>query len=440
MMAVPVGRPLSPSGTTKPPQAVRIGANSQLRTGHVAHTRLELSPVHAVATGAQADGYDPRDIRAGAAPALALPKIGDWQPPNATELEAALSREPALKEAITRAGAGGKLWLQTLAAALATATRSDSSANGGELLARFEGAYGGGRLAHVANGSVWRDSAGALNVAFLHQESLPDVGADGNLTGTYTGRIYPTFDTSGDHPGGFAPVVEGLKLVGLPEINVFPNAKPQSLPQITQTLRTTVGDHVYAPSPTWPGVKEGKNEGKPKYAVCFMITDLVHEAMVGRALVFPDRHTLDTSVKALADLACIDISNFREVNLGRGKSVPLDRAFSDEQPQLVQQRAMVYLSSTWGTDRAWQVPSIRKTSPAKVTFQPSESPNAAAEDVAKEWSAIQFSKVPSGLTFDGAPVRVGVTYSREEFGRMQAQAKGTVDAVIAYPKQVVSKL
>jgi hypothetical protein len=210
--------------------------------------------------------FDAEDLRRQIQPPLAQPVIGEWKSPSAPELRAALEQEPTFKHALAAEGAAADQWVGQLAAALERATRSDESAPAparvAEMIFRFPGAYGAGRVAHIANGAAWRLPDGTLRLAFLHQESLPDAAP----ARSFTGRFYDTFDTAHDLPDKKAPVAESMKLAGLPAVNVFRCEHPQSLPGITEALRVGVGDHVYASWPSWPGVKEAAAYPYPAFS------------------------------------------------------------------------------------------------------------------------------------------------------------------------------
>jgi hypothetical protein len=375
----------------------------------------------------------PGDLRTGVASPLASGATGRWRAPDAVELRGALAAERSLNEALKSEGDAGHAWVGRLAGAIDRATSASGSAAGVEMVMRFAAAYGGGRVAHIALGAAWREPGGTLRVAFLHQESLPDVARDGRRTGTFTGRFYEGFDTAADHADKVAPVVESMKLAGLPSVNVFSCDRPQSLPHITAALKARVGDHVYAPSPTWPGVKEGLANGRTAYGTCFTASQVAHDALAGQALKFPEAHTTDQSLAALAPFACIDLEALASVPVGR-QAVPLDRAFADEQPVRGQQLAFLHLGERWGQSPDWQVPATRTTSPAALGLEPGKRLTAVG-GLPDGWSALQFSAPPKGLSLDGAAVRVGVTYSKAECDRMQVGEGAKARVVVGHPPE-----
>jgi hypothetical protein len=366
---------------------------------------------------------------------LAQPLAGPWRSPDADELRKSVAAEPALARALAAEGPAGKAWVSALADAIDRAMRSDPTAPGAEMIFRFEGAYGMGRVGHIAVGTAWRAPDDSLKIAVLHQESLPDLGEgkDAKRPGTFTGRFYQTFDTAADHADGVAPVAESMKLAGLPSVNVFPCKAPQTLPQIAQALSSVVGDHVYAPSPTWSGVQQGLAEGRTAYGTCFTVTELAHNALAGKPLVFPEKHTTDQSFVRLAPFACIDLSKLALVPVGK-KEVPLGEVFADGQTVLEQRLAFVNLGERWGRSADWQVKATRTTSPATIPLEAGK-PLTQEGALPRDWSALQFGSAPKGVTLDGAPVRTGVTYSREECARMQVGEGGKARIVVGHPPE-----
>lgn len=390
---------------------------------------IQLPPVRALPTGEASFSSD--DLRRTSGVAIERPAVGAWEIPTLPELQQALSFEPVLQAAFADEGQHEtSRWLGSVQGALATAT-SGPGARGAELVLRFPACYGNGNVAHLALGTVFRDPGGTLQARFLHQESLPDVDADGARPGTFTGRVYASFETSGDHPDGLSPVAESVRLVGLPYVNVFPCARPQELQQITEALQRGVGDHVYAPSVTWPGVAAGRDAGKPLYGTCFTITQIAHEALAGRPLVFPADHDSARSFEALARLACIDLANYRTVSVGRS-AVPLSEAFADTQPVRKQMVAFLTLGTAWGQDGPWDAQPARSADARSVSVGAGPL-RFTGEQLARGWHSIKFNRVPIGVTLDGEPVRAGVTYSREECDRMQVAAALELRFNVSFP-------
>lgn len=127
------------------------------------------------------------------------------------------------------------------------AATMDATDKGMALVFRFPGTYG--EVGHIAVGSLWRDEKGAVQLDISHQESMAPTPKSGNV---YTGRIFDTFDTAAHYPTGIAPVVEGMKLLGPPSVNVFPVPFPERLAPYTRAFK----DHevTYGPTEDWlPG-------------------------------------------------------------------------------------------------------------------------------------------------------------------------------------------
>jgi hypothetical protein len=121
------------------------------------------------------------------------------------------------------------------------------------LVFRFDSAYSA--VAHTAVASLWRDATGKLCMGVAHQESVPPSDAK---TDVPRGVVYDKFDTSATFPGGFAPVVESMRLAGLHQLMYFRVRirKPSSLRcrkllakrRPTPTVRPITGATIIAAS------------------------------------------------------------------------------------------------------------------------------------------------------------------------------------------------
>jgi hypothetical protein len=426
----------SPLGVSSPLMQTHFASPQQPRPAALRFPDLQ---VRAIQPGGQSgvSQFDAKDMRSRIEPPLQLPVAGPWQAPSVDELKKALATEPTFATAIAAEGPAGEAWVSKLAQAIDRAMPSEQTDPGVGMIFRFEAAYGGGRVSHIAIGTAWRapegDSQAAkgdLKVAFLHQESLPDLGKNegDKRPGTFTGAFFPTFDTAAIHPDRVAPVAESMKTAGLPDVNVVPFPLPQTLPQIGQVLSTLIGDHAYGPSRTWPGVQDALASGQTAFLTCFDVTDVAVQALSGQPLVYPKEHSTDQAFERLADLACINLNETAEVKVGRDM-VPRNQLFADGQSTTVQQIGFLTLGQSWGRSADWQVPSTGTTSSAQFTLKPGE-PLTQQGGLPENWSGLQFSAVPKGVKLDGLEVRTGKHYGPEECARMQVTEPGKARVVV----------
>lgn len=310
---------------------------------------IQLPPVRALSRH-ETDGLSSDDLRRTSGVAVEHAPVGAWTMPQVHELQHALLQDPVFAAAFSALGPKEtSRWVRSLHGAIADATR-DSGAPGAAMFMRFPKAYGS--VGHLALGSTFRDPDGRLRVCFLHQESLPDIDATGTRRNTATGRFYSTFATAGDHPDGISPVAESIKRGGLPYINAEACACPGDMPQIIEALQRGVGDHVYAPSSTWPGVAEGRKAGKPHAGTCFKTTEAAMSALAGKPLQWQADRDASASFEALAPHICIDLERFRTIKVG-ARQLPLRQAF--DQGLREQMVAFKKLGEGWGEDEPWHV-------------------------------------------------------------------------------------
>lgn len=406
--------PVSGSGSAAPPARA---SSASARPGHVD-----------VLQGAGIAFAQPA-LQLSAGRPVAGEPAGAWRVPERHELRAALDSDAVLRGALARESRDeAERWVGALQQALREhGDRLPPDRSGVELTLRFRAAYGS--VHHIATGTLWRDPQDRLRIAFLHQESLPDVDATGRRPGTFTGRLYDGFDTRRDHPDGIAPVEESVKLAGLPDVNVRPIARPQALPEITRLLRERADRHVYAPSPGWPGVQAAAAGGRDLYATCFTIAELAHDALSGRPLAFPRDHDLGRTVRRLAPLTCIGPERF--VTVGR-PATPLHEAFRGTDARF-QASAFMQLGTTWGQDCPWSVTGTRAVRALGLALEAGERLTDAT-GLRGEWHALKFAAPPQGLTLDGRPVLPGVTYLRADCERMQADAACRLRLDVAGPQ------
>lgn len=166
---------------------------------------------------------------------------------NSQELEQAIFREPGF--ALFAGKSEGNRFIGELTAVVnqkaATMAPTDK---GMALVFRFPGTYGD--VGHIAVGSLWRNEEGQLRMDVSHQESMAPTATSNHV---YTGRIFNTFDTAASYPTKIAPVVEGMKLFGLPSVLVFPVPFPEILAPYTQVFEEH--EVIYGATDDWAPAK-----------------------------------------------------------------------------------------------------------------------------------------------------------------------------------------
>ena len=382
--------------------------------------------------------FSATDLRTESGSATKPAAAGTWRLPSVGELQAELVREPVFARAFQREGeTESSRWLGELATAIEKKVGKAGETlppghDGCVMILRFPAAYRS--VGHMAIATAWRNDAGRLKLRFLHQESLPDVAPDGTRKSTFSGDFFGTFDTRRRHADGLSPVEESIKLAGLPNVNVAPCREPQSLPQITRGFQKAVGTHVYGMSATWPGVAEGRSDGRTRFANCFMVSHLANEALSGRALVFPEDHDTSGSIRALEPMICMDLGRWGVVGSG-DKARTIEEIFRSGSATL-QIKTAEGLGVAWGQDRAWDVAVPRRVESKAVVVG---AGTLVLPELAPGWHAIKFSAEPKGLSFVGAsggagePVKAGVTYSRHECAAMQLAGATKLRFDVSYP-------
>jgi hypothetical protein len=384
---------------------------------------------------AESNGFQPGDLRSISGSAMRRSAAGPWKPPTSAELREEIGREPVFARAFKRVGdTESDRWLGELSDAMRRhgAALPDGD-KGFVMILRFPAAYRS--VGHMAIGSAWRNDAGRLKVAFLHQESLPDVGPDGARKASFSGDFFRGFDTRARHADGIAPVEESMKLAGLPDVNVSPCREPQSLPQVTTGLSRAVGNHVYGMSPTWPGVAEGLAEGRPYFANCFMVSHLADQALRGGRLFFPLDHDTSTSIRALESMSSTDLLLRGTIGSGDGART-IEQVFRDDPPRK-QISAAEGLGVAWGNDRPWDVSSSSRVESKALVV--GAGPLTLPPEIAPGWQSLKFSVEPKGLTITDAAggerqsVKAGVAYTRQECERMQMADSAKLRFDVSWP-------
>jgi hypothetical protein len=281
----------------------------------------------------------------------------------------------------------------------------------------FPAAYG--NINHVAMATAWREpKSGELRLAVMHQESIPD----GGKPTFFTGRVYDTFDTSADYPGGISPAVESMRLAGLPRVNVFPSLLPQDLPGVTLALRGGLGDHPYGPNEKWAQVP-AELKGK-QFATCFTITEMGVNATSGQVLKVSGEPTFPNIMLTLAPLVSTDVSKWNAIQL-QDRTVSLEQ-FGELEPKEAGQ-VFRKVGSTWG-DMPWDVQSLYTVKSKTEELSAGRFPVADDPNV----HAVKFISPPRGIELDGVPVQAGVTYMAPDVRRMTVSAEPDAKVKVSY--------
>ena len=357
---------------------------------------------------ARPEAFEPGDLRSQLPSPLSRTDAGPWVPPSSgAQTAAALAAaDGAIARALEQPGADA--WVAQLTKVMQERSQAMPEGSAGLRMTLCFPATYSGSVRHLAMATVWRDAQSSqLKVAFMHQESIPRATERGE---TFIGRMYDRFDTSEDYPGGKAPVVESIRLSGLPTVNVAVCARPQDLPGTVEALRDVYGDHPYGPNDKWSAVPADL-QGKP-FATCFTITELGVRATNGEMLKLPDEPTLPGTFSRMAPLVSTDVERYNAIKIGKDTT---DLAGFDELSGTKAKQVFFAIGTTWGADQAWDVDSIHEVTGARTSLGPGSRVTLADDP---DVHAIKFTAAPRGVELDGELVQGGTTYSADAVRRM----------------------
>lgn len=336
----------------------------------------------------------PASFVADAAPSSA------WKPVGEAELRDVLAKDQALAQFIDQPD--GRRFVTELAQALnAKSAAMKSSDKGLAFTMQFAHAYG--TTNHIAGGSFWRDADGKLQMAVIHQESLPPMKATGGIS---VGRVYPRFDTTEEHPEKRGTMVESLKLNGMPSVKLFPCPAPEKLPAFTELLMA-VGDHPYGPTEDWNDNKRGLHPTRA-FECCFDVTlramYVMHNLMAERV------HLLPSNLERMQDLAGIRPGQFDTVDITTAEGKKNVRVEDMRQLPFKEQYAVFKeVGVAWGREMPWDVNRQTDSKVQSVEMQPGQKGIRL-----EPGQRLKFIGKTDGLTLNGAKVIPEKAYTATE--------------------------
>ncbi len=271
------------------------------------------------------------------------------------------------------------------------------------LVFRFDSAYSA--VAHTAVASLWRDVNGKLCMGVAHQESVPPSDAKNDVP---RGVVYDKFDTSPTFPGGFAPVVESMRLAGLPSVNLFPCPHPQAIVPAVQELAGEEKANPYGATDNWRNNNRGKLPSGRPFETCFNVTHRVLAQLYGtqasQAPLLPD------VLIAMRPFVSIPEDQFNTVTIASGKDkkdIALRQIADQPADDIV--KTFLQIGESWGKAGKWDVRGQSQTSKRSVILNPGQGislPQGA--------NALKFIADPAMLMLNGRPVKAGIAFSKEE--------------------------
>ncbi len=297
------------------------------------------------------------------------------------------------------------------------------------LVFRFPATYG--EVGHIAVGSLWRNEAGELHMDVSHQESMAPTAQSGHV---YTGRIFDTFDTAKHYPTKIAPVIEGMKLFGLPSVNVFPVPFPEILAPYTRLFK----DHEvsYGATEDWAPAEKSTIPQNIHKETCFNVTHKTLARMFGMTTTHAP--LLPTVFEKMKAFAGIPEEKFNEFHM-KGKKISLEQASADKALAVL---AFMNIGSSWIDSGPADVNGKIRVHRGRLKFQPGQVGFSLQEQV----KAFKFgSEAPAlkDLRLDGKPVIKGKVYTAEEAQRMTYLGKEPskeINYVVGIPMTSNAKL
>ena len=359
----------------------------------------------------------------------ALPKTSNWRAATADEVFQALNRDAAMHQLMLEQPE--EFWRFHYELTDAINSKSSEMSEGDKGMAitfRFPECYQ--TTAHIALAGVWRDEDGKLKMGFCHQESVPPK-AKGQ---SYTGVVYPGFDTSAIYPGGRAPVMESMRLAGPPEASVFPCPHPEAIVKATQDIAGPQHARQYAPTYTWIKKMGAQPTGLSPES-CFNVT---HKVIAAMYYAKAEEQALMPSLVPKMEIFANNLPNqFRSIAGEKpGELIDLDAVPSLPFPEQV--KAFLKFGVQWGTSLPWDVPLQTVTQPKETHLKPGQK----GIELPPQARGIKFLSVAEHLTLNGQAVRPGRTYTASEASAMvfNGSKPGAVKLLVALPKGADSNL
>jgi hypothetical protein len=281
------------------------------------------------------------------------------------------------------------------------------------LVFRFDSAYSA--IAHTALASLWRDESGQLCMGIAHQESVPPSDPRNDVP---RGVVYDKFDTSSTFPGGHAPVVESMKLTGLPAVNVFPCPHPEAIVPAVMEIAGEEKANPYGATDNWRNNNRGQLPSGRPFETCFNVTHKVLAQLYGvRASQAP---LMPNVLMAMRPFVSIPANQFNTVTIPAGKE-----AKAVELVQIAQQPAedivktFVSIGEKWGLSGSWDVRGQSRSSKHSLVLTPGQTGIVLPQGARN----FKFISDPGMLKLNGRPVRAGVAFTAEDAAMMVYEGK-----------------
>lgn len=335
-----------------------------------------------------------------------------WKNVETEELKTALKSDAGFAQFIHKPE--GEKFINELKYAI-NSKKSDmlGTDKGMALVFRFDSAYSA--VAHTALASLWRDATGKLCMGVAHQESVPPSDAK---TDVPRGVVYDTFDTSSTFPGGHAPVVESMKLAGLPSVNVFPCPQPEAIQQAVLEIAGEKNANPYGATDNWRNNNRGKFSADRPFETCFNVTHKVLAQLYG--VETSQAPLLPNVLVAMRPFVSIPEDQFNTVAIPNGKdakSIELKQVAAQPSEDIV--KTFMAIGEQWGLSGAWDVRGQSRTSKHSVALSPGQRGIALPSGSRN----FKFISDPAMLTLNGKPVKAGISYSNEDAAEMIYQGK-----------------
>jgi hypothetical protein len=277
------------------------------------------------------------------------------------------------------------------------------------LVFRFPGTYGA--VGHVALGSLWRNSQGQLQLDISHQESIasqPEIKRN-----AYTGKIFDYFDTHEHYPGKIAPVIESMKLFGLPSVNVFPVPYPEVLRPYTQAFMKIGHFTPYGATHQWKPAKGSGAEPAIRPETCFNVFYKTWNKLNGSHVNWePTLPNVFLKIKPLLGIPAEAFTKFLDKN---GKEHTLEEACKDEDKAV---GIFMQIGTQWigsgGADINGKIPL--QVSAATIKNGKTGIP---LKDGVRAFKFTNETRALQGLSLDGKPVIKDKVYTADEASRMK---------------------
>jgi hypothetical protein len=175
------------------------------------------------------------------------------------------------------------------------------------------------------------------------------------------GVVYDKFDTSSTFPGGHAPVVESMKLAGLPSVNVFPCPHPEAIVQAVAEIAGEENANPYGATDNWRNNNRGQFSSERPFETCFNVTHKVLAQLYGaQASQGP---FLPNILEAMRPFVSIPSDQFNTVAIANGKDTKaVDLVDVARQPANDIIKIFFAVCEKWGLSGTWDVRGQSRTS------------------------------------------------------------------------------